>query len=47
MKIKVIKNYKKYCVRMAAACAKKAHAAKDERIKEFFFNAEKGFLNRI
>jgi hypothetical protein len=47
MKIKIIKDYKRYCVRMAAACAKKAHAATDQRIKDFFFNAEKGFLNRI
>ena len=47
MKIKIIKDYKKYCVRMAAACAKKAHAAKDEHLKTFWFNAEKGFLNRV
>ena len=47
MKIKIIKDYKKYCVRMAAACAKKAHAATDEHLKTFWFNAEKGFLNRV
>lgn len=47
MKIKIIKDYKKYCVRMARKCARKAHAATDQRIKDFFFNAEKGFLKRV
>lgn len=47
MKIKIIKNYKKYCVKMARKCARKAHATKDQRLKDFYFNAEKGFLNRV
>lgn len=47
MKIKIIKDYKKYCVKMARKCARNAHATKDEHLKTFWFSAEKGFLNRV
>lgn len=47
MKIKIIKDYKRYCIKMAAACARKAHATKDEHLKRFYFSAEAGFLARV